>query len=98
MESAKLDNLITTYPEPGDNTITSIKFDNGKARINATQYFGNIPPAAWSFPIGGYLPAQKYLKDRKGRTLTPDEIHHYQQIIVALAETAEVMGEIDKVA
>ena len=98
MESAKLDNLITTYPEPGDNTITSIKFDNGKARINATQYFGNIPPVAWSFPIGGYLPAQKYLKDRKGRTLTPDEIHHYQQIIVALVETAGVMGEIDKVA
>jgi len=97
MESAKLDRLITTYPEPGSNTVTAIKFDGGKARINKTQYFGEVPKSAWEFCIGGYQPAQKYLKDRKNRALTPDEIRHYQKIIVALAETAKVMGKIDEV-
>ena len=98
MESEKLNTLITTYPEPGDNTVTTVKFGAGKARINATQYFGDVPPAAWAFYIGGYQPAQKYLKDRKSRALTPDEIHHYQKIIVALTETAKVMKQIDAVA
>ena len=97
MESEKLNRLITTYPEPGDNTVTTVKFEAGKARINATQYFGDVPPAAWAFYIGGYQPAQKYLKDRKGRALTWDEINHYQRMIVALSETAKLMVQIDKV-
>ena len=50
------------------------------------------------FFIGGYQPAQKWLKDRKGRTLGVEDILHYQQIIVALNETARIMGEIDKIA
>ena len=97
MESEKLNTLITTYPEPGDKTVTTVKFESGKARINATQYFGDVPPAAWAFYIGGYQPAQKYLKDRKNRALTPDEIHHYQRMIVALSETAKLMAQIDKI-
>ncbi|MDD9818800.1 MAG: N-6 DNA methylase [Gammaproteobacteria bacterium] len=96
MESAKLDKLITTYPQTGDNTITAIKFEAGKVWINKTQHFAQVPKAAWDFHIGGYQPAQKYLKDRKNRSLTPDEIRHYQKIIVALAETAKVMQKIDK--
>jgi hypothetical protein len=46
--------------------------------------------------IGGYQPAQKWLKDRKGRVLSYDDIQHYQKIIVALAETDRLMKEIDK--
>jgi len=65
--------------------------------LNDTQYFGEVPQTAWQFPIGGYLPAQKYLKDRRDRALTWDEINHYQKIIVALAETAKVMKQIDAV-
>jgi len=65
--------------------------------LNDTQYFGGVPQTAWQFPIGGYLPAQKYLKDRKNRALTWDEINHYQKIIVALTETAKVMKQIDAV-
>ncbi len=97
MESAKLDTPITTYPQPGDNTITAIQFADGKVSINKTQHFTGIPQTAWNFQIGGYHPAQKYLKDRKGRALTADEIKHYQRVIVALTETAGVMEEIDKV-
>ena len=65
--------------------------------INDTQYFDNVPLAAWNFYIDGYQPAQKWLKDRKSRTLNYEDIRHYQKMIVALNETGEVMGEIDKI-
>ncbi|MBN2237632.1 MAG: N-6 DNA methylase [Bacteroidales bacterium] len=63
--------------------------------INDTQYFDNVPELAWNFYIGGYQPAQKWLKDRKGRKLEFDDILHYQKIIVALCETDRIMKEID---
>lgn len=63
---------------------------------NDTQYFDNIPTAAWQFFIGGYQPAQKWLKDRTGKRLEFDELSHYQHIIKALVMTEEIMEEIDK--
>ncbi|MDR9417885.1 type ISP restriction/modification enzyme [Gracilimonas sp.] len=69
----------------------------GKVWINEEQYFGNVPKKAWEFYIGGYQPAEKWLKDRRDRELTIEEIRHYQKIIVALMETDRLMGEIDGV-
>ena len=96
MESEKLDNLITTYPEIGDDKMEKVEYKDGKVYINKTQYFGGVPKDAWEFYVGGYQPAQKWLKDRKGRTLNNADIEHYQKIIVALAETGRIMKEIDK--
>jgi len=56
-----------------------------------------VPEVAWNFYIGGYQPAQKWLKDRKGNKLDYEDIQHYQKIIVALSETNRLMKEIDKV-
>jgi predicted helicase len=97
MESDKLDDLITTYPVGGDNEVVKPRYENGNVYINATQYFGNVPEVAWNFYIGGYQPAQKWLKDRKGRTLEVDDIMHYQRIIVALTETDRLMQEINTI-
>ena len=108
MESDKLGNYITQYPVSGDNVvtrpigkndfeITDSKSRTGRVWINDIQYFDSVPELAWNFYIGGYQPAQKWLKDRKGRTLDVDDIFHYQKIIVALSETDRVMHEIDKV-
>ena len=69
----------------------------GRVHINDTQYFDNVPQIAWNFYIGGYQPAQKWLKDRKDRKLEFEDILHYQKIIVALTETARIMSEIDKI-
>jgi predicted helicase len=69
----------------------------GKVYINETQYFDNVPETAWEFYIGGYQPAQKWLKDRKDRKLEFEDILHYQKIIVALTETDRLMKEIDKI-
>ena len=69
----------------------------GRVYINDTQYFQMVPEVAWNFYIGGYQPAQKWLKDRKGRELSFEDILHYQKIIVALKRTDEIMKEIDLV-
>jgi len=69
----------------------------GRVYINNRQYFDHVPPEAWNFYIGGYQPAQKWLKDRKGRILSYDDIRHYQRIIVALLGTFETMNAIDAI-
>jgi len=97
MESEKLDNLITTYPEIGDDKVEKVEYKNGKVYINKTQYFGGVPENVWNFYIGGYQPAQKWLKDRKGRELSNADIEHYQKIIVSLAETGNLMKKIEKI-
>jgi predicted helicase len=96
LESPKVDQFITTYPVAGSDTVERLDYKNEKVIINAEQYFGNVPELAWNFYIGGYQPAQKWLKDRKGRTLTNADIEHYQKIIVALTETDRIMKEIDR--
>jgi predicted helicase len=75
----------------------SVLKQNGRVWINPTQYFDNVPLAAWEQAIGGYHPAEKWLKDRKGRVLTPDDLRHYQRIILALAKTSEVMEGLNTI-
>ncbi len=69
----------------------------GKVWINDTQYFDSVHKIAWEFYIGGYQPAQKWLKDRHGRMLSFEDILHYQKIIVALTETQRIMQAIDAI-
>lgn len=97
LESPKVEEYITQYPIDGDNVVDKPKYKDGKVFINDTQYFDNVPQIAWEFYIGGYQPAQKWLKDRKERKLEFDDILHYQKIIVALSETDRLMKEIDKI-
>ena len=97
LESPKVEKYLTQYPADGDNVVRKLKYENGNVYINETQHFANVPPVAWEFYIGGYQPAQKWLKDRKGRELGFEDILHYQKIIVALVETDRIMGEVDKV-
>jgi predicted helicase len=97
LESPTVEKYITQYPIDGDNVVVKPKYENGKVYINDTQYFDNVPQVAWDFYIGGYQPAQKWLKDRKDRKLEFEDILHYQKIIVALTETDSLMKEIDKI-
>jgi len=108
LESPTVEQYITQYPIDGDNIVGKPKYVpipkndetgvlQGNVYINDTQYFANVPLAAWKFYIGGYQPAQKWLKDRKDRKLEFDDILHYQKIIVALTETDRLMKEINKI-
>ena len=110
LESPVVENFITGYPVDGDNMVTRKITKNspgfeltneeertGKVWINDSQFFDNVPEVAWEFYIGGYQPAQKWLKDRKDRKLSFEDILHYQKIIVALTQTDKLMRKIDEV-
>lgn len=96
MEAAAIGETPCPYLGDGDDVVAPgyPKFADGKVNINAGQYFDAVPRVAWDFYIGGYQPAQKWLKDRRGRSLSYDDIGHYQKIIKILAETDRIMKEI----
>jgi predicted helicase len=96
MESPKLAQAPFTFPVAGDSVVDKPVFKDAQVWINQTQYVGNVPEDVWTFYIGGYQPAQKWLKDRKGRPLSYDDIRHYQKILAALAETRRLMTELDR--
>ena len=99
MESPALNTPATKYPIPGSSTVEQWTYDEKtkRVKINKTQYFEGVPLEVWNFHVGGYQVCQKWLKDRKGRTLSADDITHYQKIVVALKETIRLMAEIDSV-
>ena len=99
MESPLLNNLITKYEVKGEHLVEKVSYDEKTQRvsINKTQYFEGVPLEVWNFHVGGYQVCEKWLKDRKGRNLTFDDIAHYQKIVVALKETIRLMKEIDEV-
>jgi hypothetical protein len=74
-------------------------YANGMVWLDKQQTYGfaGVPEAVWNFHIGGYQVCEKWLKDRKGRTLSKDDIEHYQKIVVAISETIRLMKEIDEV-
>ena len=85
------------YPQAGDNAVEKPRFDAAQQRvyINASQYFDGVSEATWQFKVGGYQVCEKWLKDRKGRSLTLTDIEHYQQTVAALARTQQLMQAID---
>lgn len=91
-----------SFPNAGSMQVDYLRWEwnkddgySGNIWINETQCFVGVPTEAWNFYIGGYQPAQKWLKDRKGRLLSFDDIEHYRKIISVLVETSRIMKEID---
>ena len=96
LQSPEVNRFATTYPVASDSDrIDKVSYKDSQVFINSEQYFGNVPDAAWGFEIGNYKPAQKWLKDRKGRELINEDLEHYQKIIAAICETQRIVGEID---
>lgn len=94
MQPAAIGPAPYPYTGEGDDVVEAPRLDGARIWINATQGFDAVPPAAWDFWIGGYQPAQKWLKDRKGRALSFEDIQHYQRILKILSETDRIMGTI----
>ena len=91
-----------TFPAAGSNRVDKVRYappggdPAGRVWINDDQYFDGVSPDTWAFAVGGYRPAEKWLKDRKGRLLSFDDIAHYRRICAALAETPRIMARIDQ--
>jgi len=84
------------FPVSGSLQVDCYRWQDNRVYINADQYFEGVPESAWNFYIGGYQPAQKWLKDRKGITLSFEDVKHYQRIIYVLQHTERIMQEIDE--
>jgi predicted helicase len=97
MESPRLDKHVTKFIGKGDNEVVKVRYDDQTVWINYEQGFKGVPVDVWDFHIGGYQVCEKWLKDRKGRRLSEDDITHYHKIVVAINETIGLMAEIDKV-
>ncbi|MCM1004898.1 MAG: DNA methyltransferase [Prevotella sp.] len=87
-------NVEVGYPIIGDNVINKVEFKDNRVYINNSQYFDNVPECVFNLAVGGYQPAQKWLKDRKGTTLSFEDIRHYQEIIFSLAQTLRIVDSI----
>jgi predicted helicase len=94
-----LKTLMTKFAGKGDAEVAVgyPRHANGNVYINPSRHFEGVPENVWNFHIGGYQVCEKWLKDRRGRTLSDEEITHYQRVVVALNETIRLMAEIDKV-
>ncbi len=99
MESPALGQVVAKFLVGRTNEVEKVRYSEADERvwINKTQYFEGVEPAVWDFHIGGYQVCEKWLKDRRGRKLSYDDVAHYQKIVVALRETIRLMGEIDAV-
>jgi hypothetical protein len=71
------------------------KYAEGRVHVNESDYFAGVPNDVWEFHIGGYQVCHKWLKDRRGRQLSKEDIAHYKKIVNALGETIRLMGEVD---
>ena len=112
LESLKLDEFITTYRGPRNPEVGRVGWSDGTVWLDAgktnareghratkpgTIGFQGVPEDVWDFHIGGYQVCHKWLKDRNGRTLSDEDIAHYQKSVVAISETIRIMAEIDEV-
>ena len=112
LETSNLSHLITSYAGPRNPEVGRVGWSDGAVWLDAgktnarddhratkpgTIGFHGVPEEVWDFHIGGYQVCHKWLKDRKGRRLSEEDIAHYQKIVVALNETIRIMGEIDEV-
>jgi len=99
LEAPKLGGLEPLFCGKGNNTVEKVQYTDNDRRVwvNASQYFDAVPKDVWEFHIGGYQPCQKWLKDRKGRTLSYDDMQHYRKIVVAQSETIRLMAGIDAI-
>jgi len=112
MESPDLDDHITVFRGPDNPIVGRVGWSGGTVWLDAVKTnareghrsvkpgtigFTAVPEEVWDFRIGGYQVCHKWLKDRKGRTLSNVDIAHYQKIVVALNETVRLMKEIDEV-
>jgi predicted helicase len=99
LESPKLAHLITERFGDGAPEVQKVFWSNNTVWLDKAQTTGfrGVREDVWNFRVGGYRVCEKWLKDRKGRTLSKEDLNHYQKIIVALSETIQIMAEIDKV-
>ena len=99
LKSAEIDQPIAKFQGKGDDRVDKLRYDEKEKRtyINESQYFEGITKEIWEYQIGGYQVCNKWLKDRKKRLLSLDDIKHYCKIVTSLQKTIEAQKAIDDI-
>ncbi|KUK79599.1 MAG: Putative helicase, partial [Mesotoga prima] len=99
LSSSELDSPTVRFPQTGTGDVDRPVYEasTGRVYLNNSQYFETLSDKVWRYTIGGYQVCEKWLKDRKGRTLSNDEILHYLKVVTALSKTIEIHKEIDEI-
>jgi len=97
LKSSELDKPIARFQGKGNNKVEKLRYEKEKLYINSDQYFEGIAPELWEYQIGGYQVLEKWLKDRKDRTLSLEETKHYCQIVTVLKKTIELQEDVDDI-
>jgi predicted helicase len=94
MKLDELNNPIVKFQGSGGNQVEKRKYDEGEERvyINKTQYFEGIEKDVWEYQIGGYQVLDKWLKDRKGRVLSLEDIKHYRKVVTVIRKPMLFLG------
>ena len=95
LKSKEIDPPIAKFEGKGENKVEKVTYKGSKVSINKDQYFGGITEEVWQYQIGGYQVCDKWLKDRKGKRLSLDDIKHYCKVVTAIKNTIEIQKEID---
>lgn len=99
LKSTELDTPLCKFPIKGENRVKKIKYDEKEKRIyfNEEQYFEEVPQEIWQYQIGSYQVCRKWLKDRKDRCLSLEDIKHYCRMVTVLQKTIEIQQKIDNI-
>ena len=99
MQSPELDSPVAKFQGTGDKRVDKIKYDKKGERvyINNDQYFEGLEENIWQYQIGGYQVCNKWLKDRKGKVLSLDDIKHYCKVATAIKHTINIQKSIDEI-
>jgi hypothetical protein len=97
LRSKKLDKPVSRCEGPGGLSVGAPIYNPEQKRIylNRGKYFAPVSPDVWEYRVGGYQVAQKWLKDRKGKTLSSEDVSHYCRVLTALAETIRIQPSLD---
>jgi hypothetical protein len=79
----------------GNSKVEKVRYEKNRVYINDQQYFESVSPAVWEYQIGGYQVCDKWLKDRKGKILSLEDVKHYSLVVTALKKTMDIQGKID---
>jgi len=97
LKSPELEQPVVKFQGEGDNRVEIICYEKDRVYINKNQYFERIPENIWQYQIGAYQVCDKWLKERKGKKLSLEDIKHYCKIVAALKKTMSIQNKIDEI-
>ncbi|HUM79922.1 MAG TPA: N-6 DNA methylase [Candidatus Saccharicenans sp.] len=97
LKSPELELPSVKFQGVGDNQVEVVRYENNRVYINKSQYFESVPENIWQYQIGGYQVCEKWLKERKERKLSLEDIKHYCKMVAALEKTIAIQNKIDEI-